>query len=401
MPISTNYYLDTRASKKKQSPSNTSVYPIKLTITKNRRAAYISTGIFVRKDQWKNNRVIGRCDKVQLNNFLDSFLYHARSIINEGRLSGRYLDWTVLDIKNELASIIENGKVEETKPSLCEVYNKFAESRTSERTKEIYRVTWRKIASMYPSAEAITLSSIDLGWLEEFDERLIARGNNPSTRNLDLRNLRAVIKYAYKHKLLPEYPFEDFKMPDSLSPERYLTKKQLRAFMHATLKPWEEKYRDFFMLSFYLIGINTEDLLHVKTIEENRITYSRSKTGKIISVKVEAEALSIINRHRGQHFLLNILDTYKNTHNWTSKVDSVLQDIARRIGIPPITMYWARHTWATLAQGDLGIDIGIISDALGHQNNNKKTTWIYIHKRDYSKVDSANRKVIDYVLNKK
>jgi len=97
--------------------------------------------------------------------------------------------------------------------------------------------------------------------------------------------------------------------------------------------------------------------------------------------------------------MLNILDTYSNTHNWTSKVDAVLKDIAKRNGLPPITMYWARHTWATLAHGDLGIELSTVSDALGHQPENK-VTLIYIKKKDYSKVDEANRKVIDYFLGK-
>lgn len=65
---------------------------------------------------------------------------------------------------------------------------------------------------------------------------------------------------------------------------------------------------------------------------------------------------------------------------------------------PGLTSYWARHTWATMAS-EIDIPNETISAALGHSITNK-TTAIYI---DYnmSKVDSANRKVIDYVLGKK
>lgn len=409
MPISINYYLDTRAEKKQHSSiqerqresqeGNDAVFPIKLTITKSSRTAYLSTGIFVRKDQWKNKRIIGRSDKVQLNHFLDNYLFNARSIVQDGRMSGRFVDWSATEIKNEIARLMENGEINESEPTLYDAFKAFSSKRPSERTREIYQVTWRKISLLYPFAERITLKSITLAWLEDFDERLIARGNNPSTRNLDLRNLRAVIRYAKKHKLMSENPFEDFDMPKSLSPNRFLSANQLRAFINARLEPWEEKYRDFFLLSFYLIGINTEDLLHIVNIVEDRILYTRSKTGKEMSVKVEAEALSIINKYKGKRYLLNILDTYQNTHNWTAKVDSELKKIASRIGLPPITIYWARHTWATIAYNDLQVHADTITDALGHQPDTNKVTHIYIRKRNSLKVDEANRRMIDYVHN--
>ncbi len=61
-------------------------------------------------------------------------------------------------------------------------------------------------------------------------------------------------------------------------------------------------------------------------------------------------------------------------------------------------MYWARHTWATLAYGDLGVDIETISNALGHQSG-KSVTMIYVRKKEYSKIDDANRRMIDYLFN--
>ena len=64
--------------------------------------------------------------------------------------------------------------------------------------------------------------------------------------------------------------------------------------------------------------------------------------------------------------------------------------------IPGITTYFARHSWATFAY-QIGIPIDVISQALGHSINNR-TTMIYI-KYDQSKVDRANRMVINYALN--
>lgn len=393
MPISTNLYLDTRFTKEQGENAE---YPIKLSITKGGRTAYLPTGIFVSPLNWKDRRIIGRKDKARLNDFLLSFQSRARDIINEGRLQGRYIDCDATDVKNDVAEQMGKEPKRSASVHFMDIFDRFAETRKTERTKEIYRVTGRKIRQLFPMAERIAITAIDWEWLEDFDERLISLGNNPSTRNLDFRNIRAVVRYAIKRKLIKENPFEDFQIPEGVSPNRALSIEQLRTFMNAPLAPWEEKYRDFFMLSFYLIGINTEDLLHLEAIEDGRINYIRAKTHKPISVKVEDAARVLFDKYKGEKFLLNVLDTYSSTHNWTAKVDATLKSIASRNGLPPITMYWARHTWATIAHGDLGIDVGTVADALGHQPE-KKVTLIYIRKKDYSKVDEANRNMIEYL----
>lgn len=390
MAITVRFYQDAR------NKSEDGAFPIKISINKNRKAAYLATGIRVRPDEWNGYEVVKRRDRVRLNEYLESLRLRIRDLVYDGRDAGRFLGMTAVEIKNALAREI-NGETEDGTPTFLSLFEQFAGSRPSERTKEIYRVTGRKIRSLVPKAERIKVTDVDLDWLEAFDEMLIAKGNNGSTRNIDFRNIRAVLKHAKKHKLITDDPFEDFDMPETTSPDRALTIEQLQTLLNAEVEPWEEKYRDFFLLSLLLIGMNTEDLLHQTKIEDGRITYNRSKTHKEISVKVEPEALAILDKYRGKKYLLNVLDTYANTHNWTSKVDASLKAIAKRNGLPEITMYWARHTWATLVHADLGVDINTVADALGHQPP-RKVTLIYIRKRDYSKVDEANRKFIDYIL---
>ena len=401
MPISLNFYLDTRLSCNDEKAYE---YPVKLAVSYKRKTAYIPTGIKVLPSQWKNKKVTGRPDKARLNDYLDSFKSRVRNMIYSGQDDALYLNMTALEIKNDIVqrlsgdSQFNRSYEDDPTRNILAAFSRFAESRKSERTREIYRVTARKIKLLIPNPNRLLLQNIDLDWLECFDTLLLARGNNASTRNLDFRNIRAVLKDAQKHRLIQENPFDDFKIPAGESPDRALTIEQLRLLLGVTVKPWEKKYLDFFFLSFYLIGMNTEDMLHLTEIKDGRIDYVRAKTKKRISVKVEPEALELIEKYKGGKHLLNMLDTYANTHNWTSKVDSVLKDIAERNNLPPITMYWARHTWATIANNDLGISIDVIADAFGHQPE-KRVTLIYIKRHDYSKVDSANRKVIDYLLN--
>lgn len=409
MAISVSLYLDTRNKKRSSITPESKLegqkthcvspvkYPVKIAITKDGSTAYLATGLKLLPEQWKAKKVTGRKDKAMLNSFLDSLAVRVQHIIIGGINDGRYLNMSATEIKNDVSVALTFTHQRNKVTPFFPVYYKFSESRRSDRTKEIYRVTGRKLAKLLPTGEKLTFEMIDLTWLENLDEVLEQSGNNATTRNLDFRNIRAVINYAIKHRLIHENPFDEFDIPRGESPNRALTIEQLRLLINAEVEPWEEKYLDFFILSFLLIGMNTEDILHVTQIENGRINYIRAKTGKSLSVRVEKEALAIINKYPGRKYLLNILDSYSRTHNWTAKVDKALKRISSRIGLPEITMYWARHTWATIANIDLGIDFSVVSDALGHQAE-KGVTSIYIKKKDYQRIDKANRSVIDYVF---
>ena len=54
-------------------------------------------------------------------------------------------------------------------------------------------------------------------------------------------------------------------------------------------------------------------------------------------------------------------------------------------------MYYARHSFATVLKKS-GVNIGIISQALGHQDI--KTTQIYLSKFDNEQVDEAMKNLL-------
>ena len=117
-------------------------------------------------------------------------------------------------------------------------------------------------------------------------------------------------------------------------------------------------------------------------------------------------SLEIIEKYRGEKWLLNILDRYKDYKDYTKRINRALKNIGpvKRSGLggkkeykplfPEISTYWARHSWATIA-ASLDIPRDTIAHALGHGGNT--VTDIYIDF-DQSKVDAANRKVLDWVL---
>ena len=112
------------------------------------------------------------------------------------------------------------------------------------------------------------------------------------------------------------------------------------------------------------------------------------------SILLHPEALRIIEKYKGEKKLLRFSDHFKNVDTATVMINKKLARVR-----PGLTTYYARHTWASIAF-NLGIQKDVVSLALGHSFG-VRVTDTYINA-DLSRVDEANRRVIDYVLyNKK
>lgn len=83
----------------------------------------------------------------------------------------------------------------------------------------------------------------------------------------------------------------------------------------------------------------------------------------------------------------------KSVNSFTHFLDDRLKQIGRELDLPiPLTMYVARHSWASIAR-DKQISLAVISEGLGHDN--ERTTQIYLSTIDTMTLDAANRKVFE------
>ena len=240
----------------------------------------------------------------------------------------------------------------------------------------------------------------------KFDVFMAKTSPSKNSRNIHLRNIRAVFNEAIDDEITTFYPFRRLKIRPVATRKRNLKVEDLRTFINYPCEPHAQKYLDMFKLMFMLIGINSIDLAHLKEVRDGRIEFYRAKTNRLYSIKVEPEAMEIIEKYRGENWLLFILDHWRNHKDFTLKMNYTLKHIGpvKRSGLggkksyeplfPDISTYWARHSWATIA-ASLDIPRDTIAHALGHGGNT--VTDIYIDF-DQSKVDVANRKVLDWVL---
>ena len=243
------------------------------------------------------------------------------------------------------------------------------------------------------SAKALQFSDIDAQWLQNFDRYLVTYCPSVNSRSIHLRNVRTIFNYALNKQLTTAaYPFRQYKIKSAPANPTPLTLEQLKAlWQHRPVSEAQDYALDIWRLSFSLIGINMADLCSLRSISQGRINYTRQKTGRLYSIKVENVAKSLIQAHRGKNYLVDILEHYKSIHVATGMINRHLKDIAVELGLPPITVYTARYTWATLA---LSIDtpIEVISQALGHSYGQAVTLGYIVPDR--RKVDDANKKVL-------
>lgn len=303
-------------------------------------------------------------------------------------------------IKGHLEDII-TGKTPDKKVFL-DYFDEFAATKIKPSTKQIYGLTRDKLEEYSPN---LRLEDITVKWLTGFQNHLLEKLKINSV-SIHLRNIRAVFNYCIDNKYITDYPFRSFKIKHETTMHRCLTVEQLRRLRDFPCEDYQKKYRDMFMLMFYLIGINGIDLYNLPVNNGKRIEYRRAKTGKLYNIKIEPEAKVILDKYHGLNHSVYIAEEYANHKDFFHRMSSELKKIGslkwngngtkKHIAplFPDISPYWARHTWATIAF-KIGIPKDIISLALGHSFGSP-TTDIYI-EYDNSKVDEANRKVIDYV----
>lgn len=377
-------YLDTRRAKKNGE------YPIKIVVFHN-KDIMIGTPFTASKSEWVNNQYIRSVPNYRAKNAgIAALKLKIESIILE--LERKEILHTFSD--KELKNKLEEGDAKKRAPSFLQIYNEFAESRTAQRTRDIYLDTLNKIESF---DRRVTFDKINLRWLDNFDEHLEDNGASVNTRSIHMRNIRAVFNYALDHELTTNYPFRKFKIKSERTRHRNLYMIQLQQLMMYDGK-WNA-FRDCFMLSFYLCGINLVDLLHAKKADvvKGRLEYRRRKTKKLYSIKIEPEAWDIINRYPDDEYLVSFIRIYKSYDGFKRGINYSLKKITDQKGNiidAGLSSYYARHTWASVA-ASLDIPKETISVALGHEIGSSVTS-IYINF-DQVKVDKANRKIIDAI----
>ena len=360
----------------------------------------MSTNIDCREEDWDDN------SEMVLSS--DRMYRHKNKVLGD----------MVIKITPYLSNPINNDDFKELyyrlfRPDRCvkkekvflDYWDEFVATKTKKGTMRTYDNARKKVEAFDGAA---TFNSINKGWLMRFEASMQKDDLAVNYISIIMRCMRAVFNYCIDCEYTTCYPFRRFQIKQEETRKRSISVEDLRMFRDYQVEPHQEKYRDCFMLSFYLIGINLTDLFSLThdSVKDGYVTYRRAKTGKPYRIKIEPEAQAILDRYKGDAHLLSLADEW-GMDNFRSRADRELKRIGPfdRKGrggkkvfeplFPHLSMYWARHTWATIAS-KIDIPIETIGHALGHSDESHSVTNIYI-RFDEAKIDEANRKVLDYV----
>ena len=259
-------------------------------------------------------------------------------------------------------------------------------------------------------------------------KKLLQQGKRvPSNRSLSLYLVsikklfnEAKKKYNRKEKnliLIAHSPFDDFSIPrQEATRKRAISSDIIKKVWKLPYKEMKKGYKstcrynlakDCFILSFCLMGMNSADLYFATDIQENTITYNRTKTKarRLDEAKMQVDiphiVMPIVDKYRDKSSkrIFNFYRYYADEKAFNKAVNYGLKEIGSLLGIDDLEYYAARHSWATIALNKVGIDKYTIHAALNHVDDAMKVTDIYI-ERDFVNENKANRKVVKYVFGK-
>lgn len=241
-----------------------------------------------------------------------------------------------------------------------------------------------------------------------------SKGNKDTTLSYQFHTLRAAYNKAIEAKIVTreKNPFIEYKLShfNTKTIKRALSKKDILKIINADCTS-QSKLRqlthDLFSFSYLCGGISFVDIANLtrQNIVEDRLIYQRQKTHGNINLLLSKEASTIIAKYstyqQEAEYLFPILHCKRHitpmqksnrVHKICHQVNTELRAFAKELGITAeVTTYVARHSFATILK-KYGVNIGIISQALGHQDI--KTTQIYLSKFDNEQVDDAMKNLL-------
>lgn len=272
------------------------------------------------------------------------------------------------------------------------------------RTSETYNAALNSFRKFREGMD-LCIEELDSELLLTYEAYLKIKGIAPNTISFYMKKLRAVYNRAVEEDLVENRnPFKRVFTSSEKTVKRAIPVKYIRRLKELDLSYSKPKCfaRDMFLFSFYTRGMSFVDMAYLQknNLKNDILSYRRKKTGQMLSIHWESCMQKIAERYASQlhsPYLLSIIresnvDPRKQYRNATTLINRNLKEIGKIIGLPlPLTMYVARHSWASIARAE-GIPVSVISEGMGHDS--ERTTQIYLASLETQAIDNANKKIL-------
>lgn len=380
-------------------------YPVYIRILHNRHKLIVKTDKFVSDrgivkgtKEVKDSFVLESCMS-QINKWVE--------ILNKIDIT----DWSVYQVRDYLLSSTQD---------IC--FSDFSRSFINSlplqpSSIQIYESGIKNLEN-YAGTDKVMFSQLTVrfltGWMQTLE-------NKPSSKNY----YPALVKRIYLEAIKKFNDEEAGVMPIKSNPwnkiiierkagpnKRAITLEECRKFFAVVPKYDRQKLAlDVCKMILCLAGINVADLMDMKKANyyNGILHYERKKTRThrydkaYIEMKVPDMLLPTMEKYfsdENDPFLFVFHTMYSSNRSMDTNLVHFIQAICKNyLGMPDdefYTPYTFRHTWATIAQNDIGANYAEIGFAMNHATTHKITSG-YV-KPDFSRAWELNEKVVEKVF---
>lgn len=380
-----------------RSKSN-GLYPVKIRLTYKRERTYYNTGYAMTVDDWKNyNSGRGQIADTRrgVQQQMEIIAEHIKDINRTNEFS--------FDL---LAKRMSRG-------SQDDVFSAF-----NSRITELRRAGQVGNASVYECAlnslrgyagnGRLKFKKITVKWLKDYEAAMTKEKKSVTTRSMYLRCLRAIINDS---GMVSPFGKDKFQVKSGDGRKMALTKPQIKELMTRPVVPGgtTEKMRDLFYFSYLTNGMNIRDLVLLKwdNIADGVISFVRAKTARTGSKvrTIQAPLLPATQRiidkwaNKDSEYVFDYVndrmtpdEVMLTTKNLTRLMNKHLNIITEAIGLPQISTYTARHSYATnLMRAKVPVEF--ISGQMGHRDIS--TTQKYLEGFELEDMVKYNKSLSD------
>ena len=374
--------------------------------THNRKTRYISTTMYVSKKDLtasykiKNQQILDRCDE----------------LVKEyrKRISGLYLEVNDVGI-DRIMEVMKSNKNDQQGIDFIAFSRKWCDDHQNLKGVKNYRSAINSFCAFF-GREHVLCSEVTVKSMKAFEEFLDGKERAKSLYTSKIARLFNEAREHYndedngiiriKHSLQKYKP-----APMNVAEKRALAIEQVRAIFalpycnetHNGKQCRRDFALDCFKLSFCLMGMNSADLYNAVEYDGECIIYNRTKTkdrrndkAKMV-VQVHPIIRSLVDKYKGKDRVFNFHERFSSMGDFNRSVNIGLKMIGKELGIDNLQFYAARHSMATIAANEAGIDRWTVNLMLNHTDQSMRVTELYI-KRDFAPINEANFRLMEYVF---
>ena len=407
MVVTFKTILDERRQK------NDLTYPVRIRVNVERKQREIPLHIYLQAKEWdkKNNRVkpthpnanlitqkittaISKLQEIVLRYEAQDKVFTVHDVV-DAYLNKRAIRPTVIEFgRGIIDEMVQAGRVGNAR---------------------VYEDAVNKLQK-YSGGKRLYFEQIDSAYLMKFSNCMLSEGMSINGIANYMSQIRALYNRAINESMveLKYYPFTKYRVKREATISRALTVSEMQAILNVSLEANTQAWhnRNYFMLSFCLMGISFADLLSLRgeNIMGDRVVYKRKKTKKLYTIELHPYARMILSHyydptsHKQDDYLLPVMPVGVKDPTQLMKLslqglhvcNTYMGRIGHQCGIKvKVTTYYARYSWANIARS-LGYSKDIIAQGLGHEYGNR-VTGIYLDNYDKEIIDDANSAVINAV----